>query len=70
MDGFCTVKVIQMAQAQNKHADSLATLALSIVKNIPRLIRVELVPKPSIKVARNEGAARVEVTAVATLRPS
>ena len=70
MDGFCTVKVIKVARAQNRHADSLATLALSIAKDIPRLIRVELVPEPSIKVAGNKGAARVEVTTVATLGPS
>ena len=31
---------------------------------------MELVPDPSIKVAGNEGAARVEVTTVATLGPS
>ncbi|XP_030924958.1 uncharacterized protein LOC115951992 [Quercus lobata] len=70
MDDFCTVKVIQVARAQNRHADSLATLASSITKDIPQLIRVELVPESSIKVSRNEGAARVEVTAVATLGPS
>ena len=31
---------------------------------------MELVPEPSIKVAGNEGATRVEVIAVATLGPS
>ena len=56
-----------MAQAQNRHADSLATLASSIAKDIPRLIRVELVPKPSIKAEGNEGVAMVEITAVTTL---
>ena len=70
MDGFCTVKVIQVAQAQNRHADSLATLASSIAKYIPWLIRVELVPEPSIKVVGSEGATRVEVTTVATRGPS
>ena len=70
MDGFCMVKVIQVARAQNRHADSLATLASSIAKDIPQLIRVELVPEPSIKVARNEEATKVEVTAVITLGPS
>ena len=70
MDGFYTVKVIQMALVQNRHADSLTTLASLIAKDIPRLIRVELVPEPSIKVARSEGVTRVEVTAVATLGPS
>ena len=56
-----------MARAQNRHVDSLATLASSIAKDIPRLIRVELVPEPSIKVAEGEGAARIEVITVATL---
>ena len=64
---FCTVKVIQVARAQNKHVDFLATLALPIAKDISRLIRVELVPEPSIKVAGDEGVAKVEVTTVATL---
>ena len=64
------VKVIQVARARNRHADSLTTLASSIAEDIPRLIRVEFVPQPSIKVAGNEGAARVEVTTVATLGPS
>ena len=59
-----------MARAQNRHANSLATLASLIAKDIPRLIRVELVPEPSIKVVGSEGAAKVEVTAVATLGPS
>ena len=69
MSNFCTVKVIQVAHAQNKHADSLATLASLIAKEIPRLIRVELVLEPSIKVAGDAGAARVEVTTIATLGP-
>ena len=64
------VKVIQVARAQNRHANSFATLASSIAKDIPRLIRVELIPEPSIKVVGSEGAAKVEVTAVATLGPS
>ena len=70
ISNFCTVKVIHVARAQNRYADSLATLASSIVEEIPRLIRVELVPDPSVKVAGDEGATRVEVTTVATLGPS
>lgn len=70
MDSFSTVKVIQVARAQNRHANSLATLASSIAKDIPRHIRVELVPEPSIKVAGSKGVTGVEVTAVATLGPS
>ena len=59
-----------MAQAQNRHVDSLTTLASSIAEEIPRLIKVELVLEPSIKVAGDEGAAKVEVTTVTTLGPS
>ncbi|XP_030935350.1 uncharacterized protein LOC115960551 [Quercus lobata] len=70
MDDFCMVKVIQVARAQNRHADFLATLASSIAKDIPQLIRVELVPEPTIKAAGNEEATRVKVTAVVTLRSS
>ena len=51
MNNFYTVKVIPMARAQNRHADSLATLASSIAEEIPQLIKVELVLEPSIKVA-------------------
>ena len=70
ISNFCTVKVIQVARAQNRHANSFATLASSIAEQIPRLIRVEFVPEPSIKVVGDEGAARVEVTTVITLEPS
>ena len=70
IDSFRTVKVIQVARTQNRHANSLSTLASTIAKDIPQLIRVELVPEPSIKVTGDEGTARVEVTAIATLGPS
>ena len=32
---FGTVKVAQVGRAQNRHADSLATLASSIVEDVP-----------------------------------
>ena len=37
-----------MARGQNRHGDSLATLASSLTKEVPRLIKVEVVAKPSI----------------------
>ena len=37
-----------MAQGQNRHADSLATLALSMTEVVPQMIRMELVVEPSI----------------------
>ena len=44
-------------------------LVSSIAEEIPRLIKVELVPELSIKMAGDAGAARVEVVAIATLGP-
>ena len=37
-----------MAQGQNRHANSLATLASSMTEAVPRIIKVELIAKPSI----------------------
>ena len=48
MDRFLSVRVVQIARGQNRHADSLATLASSSTEEIPRLIKLELVAKPSI----------------------
>nr|XP_023885168.1 uncharacterized protein LOC111997322 [Quercus suber] len=52
---FVSVKVSQVGRAQNRHADSLATLASSSIENVPRLIRVELVAEPSIQVPEEVG---------------
>ena len=43
-----SVRVVQVARGQNRHADSLATLASSLTEEVPRLIKVELVAEPSI----------------------
>ena len=51
-----------MARGQNWHVDSLATLASSLTKEIPRLIKVELVVEPSIN-------AGVGVSLVTTIEP-
>ncbi|XP_075649745.1 uncharacterized protein LOC142620230 [Castanea sativa] len=48
MGNFETIKIERVAWGKNRHADSLATLASSITDKVPRLIRVELVPEPSI----------------------
>ena len=37
-----------MAQGQNRHANSLATLALSMTEVVPQMIKMELVVEPSI----------------------
>ncbi|XP_075650226.1 uncharacterized protein LOC142620801 [Castanea sativa] len=48
MGNFSKVKIERVAWGQNWHDDSLATLASSIADMVARLIRVELVPEPSI----------------------
>ena len=58
-----------MACAQNRHVDSLAMLASLIADEIPRLIKMELIPEPSIMVAGDAGVARVEVIAIETFGP-
>ena len=49
----------QIALGQNRHADSLVTLALSLTKEVPRLIKVEVVKEPSIDVRVNVSNVRV-----------
>ena len=51
-----------MAQGQNQHADSLATLASSMTEEVPQIINVELMAKPSIN-------AVVGVLVVAKFKP-
>ena len=50
-----------MGRSQNKHADSLATLASSLTENIPRLVKIELIREPSIEVKSDDKLAGVEV---------
>ena len=59
---FQKVKVVQIARGQNWHADSLATLASSLIKDVPWLIKVEVMAKPSIN-------ARVNVLMIAVSEP-
>ena len=54
--------VVQVARGQNRHADSLATLAATMMEKVPRIIKVELVAKPSINVV-------IGVLMVAMLEP-
>ena len=51
-----------MAWGQNRHADSLATLASSMTEDVPRIIKVELIAQPSIDAA-------IGVTVVSTSEP-
>ena len=48
MNRFLSVRVFQVARGQNWHTNSLATLASSLIKEVPRLIKVELVVESSI----------------------
>lgn len=45
---FLKAKVVQISRGQNMLADSLAILESSLDKEIPRLITVEVLHKPSI----------------------
>ena len=58
---FGTVKISQEARSQNKHADSLATLASSATEDTPRLVTIELIKEPSIYVKSVPDQAGVEV---------
>ena len=64
MNKFGTAKVCQVGQAQNRHADSLATLASSMTEEVPRLIKVELIAEPSISVVGSIDAAGDGVTMI------
>ena len=58
-----------MARGQNRHADSLATLASAMIKDVPRLIKVELITKPSINTVTDIGVVGVGVTVISTSGP-
>ena len=47
------MRLIQIAQWWNQYADSLATLASSLTKKVPRLIKVEVVKEPNIDIKVN-----------------
>ena len=42
------MRLVQISRGQNRHVDSLATLASSLTDEVPRLIKVEVVKEPSI----------------------
>ena len=58
-----------MGRAQNKHADSLATLASSMIEEVPRLIKVKFIAEPSISVADSIGIAGVDVAMISVTEP-
>ena len=46
---FQRVMVSQISRGKNSHADSLATLALSMDNCVPRMISMKVLEKPSIE---------------------
>ena len=66
---FGIVKVAQIGRAQNRHADSLATLASSTTEEIHWLIKVELIREPSIGMEDNCSPTEVEVAMVSVTNP-
>ena len=68
IDKFGMVKVAQVGRAQNRHADSLATLASSMAEDVPRLIKVKLIREPSIGMTDNYIAAGAGVIKISTTR--
>ena len=49
-------KVAQIPRGQNRHADSLAMLASSMIEDVPRLIKVELIEEHSINTMASSNA--------------
>ena len=42
----------------------MATLALAMTKDVPQIIKVELITEPSIKTITDVGIVRISVTAI------
>ena len=66
---FGTVKVAQAGWAQNRLADSLATLASYTTKEIPWHVKIELIREPSIDMKDDCNPAGVEVAMVSVANP-
>ena len=62
MSEFCTTKLAQVTRGQNRHADSLAMLASSMMEGVPRLIKVELIAELSINTTVGVGVAMISTT--------
>ena len=58
-----------MGRVQNRHVDSLATLASLMTEEVPQLIKVELIRVPSISITDNTIMAGVDVTMISATRP-
>ena len=69
MGKSCTTKVVQVARRQNRHTNSLATLASAMTEDVPWIIKVELITEPSINTVIDVGIAGINVTAISTAEP-
>ena len=58
-----------MARGKNRHADSLATLALAMTEDVPRISKVELITKPSVNAITDVGVVGISVTTVSIAKP-
>ena len=58
-----------MGRAQNRHFDSLTTLALSLTEEVLRLIKVELIAEPRISMTDSVGITEVDVAMISTTGP-
>ena len=65
MAKFGTTSVTQVSRGRNRHADSLATLASTMMEDIPWQIKVKLIAEPSIN-ATADWATKVDVVAITT----
>ena len=59
----------QIGRSQNKHANSLATLASSATEDTPRLVTIELIREPSISVESIHDQVRVEIAKITVANP-
>ena len=57
------MRLVQISRGQNRHVDSLATLASSLTDEVPPQIKVEVVKEPNID-------PKVNVLVVASFEPS
>ena len=69
MNKFHMAKVAQVVQVQNRHADSLATLASSMTEEVPWLIKVEIIEESSTNAAIGVGAAGVDIAMISETEP-
>ena len=58
-----------MARGKNRHADSLATLALAMTEDVPRISKVELITKPSVNTITDVGVVGISITTVSIAKP-